>query len=185
MRCWKQSRQYTGRPWLGLNGTVVFFPHAEQVACVSVRSRPAAGPPARRSPRFPLHALQRFGQPCMRVKMRVRAMRGGMSGGTVASLMNVVKEAAADPALDCALQACGPMRMLAHEQAFVFGLQPAQLRVHAHGPGVVVGPRCPLHGVIVGADHDERLVASQRAATGAVGATCFRISSRFAVVSTC
>ena len=31
--------------------------------------------------------------------MRVKAMRGGMSGGTVASLMNVVKEAAADPAL--------------------------------------------------------------------------------------
>ncbi len=31
--------------------------------------------------------------------MRVRAMRGGASGGTVASLMNVVKEAAADPAL--------------------------------------------------------------------------------------
>ena len=44
-------------------------------------------------------ALQRFGEPCNRVKMRVRAMRGGASGGTVASLMNVVKEAAADPAL--------------------------------------------------------------------------------------
>ena len=44
-------------------------------------------------------ARQRFGEPCNRVKMRVRAMRGGASGGTVASLMNVVKEAAADPAL--------------------------------------------------------------------------------------
>jgi short subunit dehydrogenase-like uncharacterized protein len=31
--------------------------------------------------------------------MRVKAMRGGLSGGTVASLLNVVKEAAADPAL--------------------------------------------------------------------------------------
>jgi short subunit dehydrogenase-like uncharacterized protein len=31
--------------------------------------------------------------------MRVKAMRGKFSGGTVASLMNVVKEAAADPAL--------------------------------------------------------------------------------------
>ena len=31
--------------------------------------------------------------------MRVKAMRGEFSGGTVASLMNVVKEAAADPAL--------------------------------------------------------------------------------------
>ena len=44
-------------------------------------------------------ARSRFGAPCPRVKMRVKAMRGGFSGGTVASLMNVVKEAAADPAL--------------------------------------------------------------------------------------
>jgi short subunit dehydrogenase-like uncharacterized protein len=44
-------------------------------------------------------AMQRFGAPCTRVKMRVKVMRGGFSGGTVASLMNVVKEAAADPAL--------------------------------------------------------------------------------------
>jgi len=44
-------------------------------------------------------ALRRLGQPCVQVKMRVRAMRGGLSGGTAASLMNAVKEAAADPAL--------------------------------------------------------------------------------------
>src|ERR1700730_4240121 len=44
-------------------------------------------------------AMKQLGAPCTRVKMRVKAMRGGMSGGTVASLMNVVKEAAADPAL--------------------------------------------------------------------------------------
>ena len=44
-------------------------------------------------------AQARFGAPCTRVKMRVRAMRGGFSGGTVASLMNVVKEAGRDPAL--------------------------------------------------------------------------------------
>ncbi len=42
---------------------------------------------------------QRFGQPCTRVKMRVKAMAGGASGGTAASLINVVKEAAGDPAL--------------------------------------------------------------------------------------
>jgi len=41
----------------------------------------------------------RFGTPCSCVKMRVKAMRGGASGGTVASLLNVVREAAADPAL--------------------------------------------------------------------------------------
>jgi short subunit dehydrogenase-like uncharacterized protein len=44
-------------------------------------------------------AMKRLGAPCTRVKMRVKAMRGEFSGGTVASLMNVVKEAAADPAL--------------------------------------------------------------------------------------
>jgi short subunit dehydrogenase-like uncharacterized protein len=42
---------------------------------------------------------QRYGQPCSEVKMRVKAMRGTFSGGTVASLLNVVKEASADPAL--------------------------------------------------------------------------------------
>lgn len=40
-----------------------------------------------------------FGRPCSRVKLRVRAARGGFSGGTVASLLNVVKEAEADPAV--------------------------------------------------------------------------------------
>lgn len=44
-------------------------------------------------------AQRRFGAPCTRVKMRVRAMRGGFSGGTVASLMNVIKEVGKDPAL--------------------------------------------------------------------------------------
>src|SRR3984957_20118655 len=44
-------------------------------------------------------AIKQLGAPCTRVKMRVKAMRGKLSGGTVASLMNVVKEAAADPAL--------------------------------------------------------------------------------------
>jgi short subunit dehydrogenase-like uncharacterized protein len=44
-------------------------------------------------------ARQRYGEPCTSVKMRVRKMRGGFSGGTVASILNVVKEAAASPAL--------------------------------------------------------------------------------------
>jgi short subunit dehydrogenase-like uncharacterized protein len=42
---------------------------------------------------------RRFGAACTRVAMRVRALRGGVSGGTVASLLNVVREARADPAL--------------------------------------------------------------------------------------
>jgi short subunit dehydrogenase-like uncharacterized protein len=44
-------------------------------------------------------AQKRFGQPCTTVKMRVKAVVGAASGGTVASLMNVVKEAATNPAL--------------------------------------------------------------------------------------
>ena len=44
-------------------------------------------------------AQHRFGQPCSHVKMRVKAIRGGASGGTVASLLNVAKDVAASPAL--------------------------------------------------------------------------------------
>lgn len=44
-------------------------------------------------------AEARFGAPCTRVKMRVKAMRGNFSGGTVASLTNVAKEVRRDPAL--------------------------------------------------------------------------------------
>ena len=36
-RCWKHSRQKTGRPCVGRNGTVVSFPHCEQVVLVSDR----------------------------------------------------------------------------------------------------------------------------------------------------
>jgi short subunit dehydrogenase-like uncharacterized protein len=51
-----------------------------------------------------VHFLQRearlrYGVPCTAVKMRVKAMRGGFSGGTVASLMNVVREAAGNAEL--------------------------------------------------------------------------------------
>lgn len=44
-------------------------------------------------------AAEKFSQPAARVKMRVRAAKGGLSGGTVASLMNVVREAASNKAL--------------------------------------------------------------------------------------
>lgn len=44
-------------------------------------------------------AKQQFGEYCYRVKMRVKAANGGFSGGTVASLINVVKEAMENPGL--------------------------------------------------------------------------------------
>jgi hypothetical protein len=34
-RCWKHSRQKTGRPCVGLNGTVVSLPQPEQLVRVS------------------------------------------------------------------------------------------------------------------------------------------------------
>ncbi|MGA7328725.1 MAG: saccharopine dehydrogenase NADP-binding domain-containing protein [Rhodomicrobium sp.] len=45
------------------------------------------------------HALERLGRYCTHIKMRVKALRGGVSGGTIASMVNVAKEAAANPAL--------------------------------------------------------------------------------------
>src|ERR1700676_5023645 len=59
-RDWKHSLQNTGRPCVGLKGTVVSFPQAEHVVTVSTRSRVAA-PPAGREARLLLHALHRLG----------------------------------------------------------------------------------------------------------------------------
>lgn len=44
-------------------------------------------------------AKEKFNHYCYRVKMRVKAMKGAASGGTIASMLNIAKEAAADPAL--------------------------------------------------------------------------------------
>src|SRR5687768_12823222 len=59
-RDWKHSLQKTGRPCVGLNGTVVSLPHAEQVVTVSTRSR-GADAPAGREARLALQVLHRFG----------------------------------------------------------------------------------------------------------------------------
>lgn len=44
-------------------------------------------------------ARAQFGVPAQRVKLRIKALRGGFSGGTAASLMNVLKEVGDDPGL--------------------------------------------------------------------------------------
>lgn len=41
---------------------------------------------------------EQFGQYCSRIKMRVKAMRGGLSGGTVASIIHIINEASKNPA---------------------------------------------------------------------------------------
>src|SRR5436190_4148059 len=61
LRCWKHSRQNTGRPCVGRNGTVVSFPQAEQFVVVSTRSRPTEAPADGRDARLALHDLHRFG----------------------------------------------------------------------------------------------------------------------------
>src|SRR6266550_1991287 len=60
-RDWKHSLQNTGRPCVGLKGTVVSLPQAEHVVTVSTRSRGMPDPPAGREARLPLQALHRFG----------------------------------------------------------------------------------------------------------------------------
>jgi len=44
-----------------------------------------------------------WGEPCFRVKMRVKTAQGGLSGGTIASGINLIAEAIADPATRQAL----------------------------------------------------------------------------------
>ena len=48
-------------------------------------------------------AIERTGKPANQVKMRVRKIKGAASGGTIASMMNVLKEAKEDPHLRKAL----------------------------------------------------------------------------------
>lgn len=44
-------------------------------------------------------AMKKFGAPATDIKMRVHGMKGGMSGGTAASMINMMKEAGKDPSL--------------------------------------------------------------------------------------
>lgn len=50
------------------------------------------------------HALKKFGQTCNHINMRVAKLKGGASGGTIASIINMVKEAAGDAELRRQLQ---------------------------------------------------------------------------------
>src|SRR5271156_3839586 len=60
-RCWKHSRQKTGRPCVGRNGTVVSLPHWEQLVLVSARTGEDPPPPPPPSARLALQPLQRLG----------------------------------------------------------------------------------------------------------------------------
>ena len=60
-------------------------------------------------------AIEQFGTHCTRVDFQVRSMRGGASGGTIASMLELVTEAAADPSVRALL-------------ADPYGLNPTDLR---------------------------------------------------------
>lgn len=45
------------------------------------------------------NAIEQFGKTCQTVNMRVRRLKGGASGGTIASMLNIVEEAKKDPGL--------------------------------------------------------------------------------------
>ena len=63
LRCWKHSRQNTGRPCVGRKGTVVSFPHCEQFVFVSDRICAPPPPPSARFALQPLHRLGSFLKP--------------------------------------------------------------------------------------------------------------------------
>ena len=50
------------------------------------------------------HALEQLGGHCSEIRMAVKAAKGGFSGGTVASMINVFQETAKDPSLRKTLQ---------------------------------------------------------------------------------
>jgi hypothetical protein len=61
-RSWKHSRQKTGRPCVGLNGTVVSLPQCEQTVRVSARGKlPFGWVAPNTAKRFVLQALHRLG----------------------------------------------------------------------------------------------------------------------------
>jgi short subunit dehydrogenase-like uncharacterized protein len=78
-------------------------------------------------------AQARFGEPCVRIGLRLKAGKGGFSGGTVASLLNVVDEAKRDPQL---------RRMLADP----YLLAPADMRSGPRQPNVTTPERDDLSG---------------------------------------
>jgi short subunit dehydrogenase-like uncharacterized protein len=64
-------------------------------------------------------ARARFGAPCVRIRMGVKRMSGGLSGGTAASMMNVAREAVRDAAV---------RKVMANPYAIVPDTAPAGVR---------------------------------------------------------
>ena len=78
-------------------------------------------------------AIELFGEPCSRIAMRVKASKGGASGGTVASGLNVAAEAAHDPSLRKVL-------------ADPYALAPKPLRSGVKQPNITIPSRDAASG---------------------------------------
>lgn len=78
-------------------------------------------------------AIERFGVPCSSIALRVKALKGGASGGTIASGLNLVEEARRDPSLRA---------MLANPYA----LAPEGMRSGPRQPNVTTPRRDPSSG---------------------------------------
>ncbi len=68
-------------------------------------------------------AIERFGEPCASISLRVKSLKGGASGGTIASMLNVVEEVRHDHDL---------RKILANPYA----LAPADMRTGPRQPNV-------------------------------------------------
>jgi short subunit dehydrogenase-like uncharacterized protein len=77
-------------------------------------------------------ALKQFGKPCDRIDMRVVKMKGGASGGTVASMINMVKQAVSDAGLRQELQ--DPYSLCPPGHRFSLGQRDVKMEYdHAYG----------------------------------------------------
>ncbi|MCA1779071.1 MAG: saccharopine dehydrogenase NADP-binding domain-containing protein, partial [Xanthomonadaceae bacterium] len=72
-------------------------------------------------------ALERYGKPLARVRMRVKAAKGGLSGGTFASMLNIVEESRRNPTTAKVLKnpyaLCPPDARKGPRQPYVSGPQ--------------------------------------------------------------
>ena len=83
------------------------------------------------------HAIERFGEPCTKVGLRVKAMKGAPSGGTVASMMTMMEQVREQPEL---------RKILGNPYA----LAPEGMRKGPRQPNVMAPTRDDLSGQWVG-----------------------------------
>ncbi|MFK7935122.1 MAG: trans-acting enoyl reductase family protein, partial [Saprospiraceae bacterium] len=88
-------------------------------------------------------AKERFGEPCQKIKFRLKAAKGGFSGGTVASLNYVLEEAAQDKSIfdilenPYSLAPAGERQGVAQDDAMVAGFDED---LQAHTAPFVMAP---------------------------------------------